>query len=332
MTGYAEALPAESVVIELLESIDGDPEVVNACQRLKQMGFTLALDDFVYRPSLEPLIALADIIKIDVQDSGAEKEVQHARQMGRLEPILLAEKVETHEEYTLATDLGFALFQGYFFCRPQIVEGRDISGVRLTHLGLLQAVTRPQMDINNEVEGIIRADVSVTHRLLKYLGSAAFGFRAEVRSIRHGLALLGKEQTRRFVTLVALHEMGTDKPHELLVSAAVRASFCELIGDNCVTADRKPELFLLGALSLADAMLDQPMSRILKELPVSDDLKRALQGDASPLRPVLEFVEQYERGDWTACADLGSTLGLLEREVLTSYSRSIWWATQALTR
>ena len=330
VAGYAEALPVESVVIELLETIDGEPEVVQACQALKQKGYTLALDDFVYRPSLEPLIPLADIIKISLRDSAAAEQVRYVRQFGPHEPILLAEMVETHEDYTDATDLGFSRFQGFFFCRPQIVEGRALGSGRLTHLKLLQAVTRPEMDVD-EVEAILRADVSITHRLLKYLGSAAFGFRSEIRSIRHGLALLGREQTRRFVLLVSLAGTGSDKPQELLMSAAVRASFCELIGNDILPADRRPELFLLGALSLVDAMLDQPMSRVLEELPVSDDLRLALQGGASPLRPVLEFVERYERGDWTLCADLGTTHGIVESQVLQQYTRAIRWAAQALS-
>ena len=132
------------------------------------------------------------------------------------------------------------------------------------------------------------------------------------------------------MSLVALGEMGSDKPHELLVSAAVRAKFCELLGADRWMADRKADLFLLGALSLVDAMLDQPMSRVLDELPLSDDLGLALQGGSSPLRPVLEFVERYERGDWTACAELGSTHGIVDTKVFEHYTEAVAWATKAL--
>ena len=169
----------------------------------------------------------------------------------------------------------------------------------------------------------------MTHRLLKYLGSYALGFRAEIQSVRHGLALLGKEKTRKFVSLVALGELGSEKPHELLVSAAVRARFCELIGPGL--AERKPELFLVGALSLVDAMLDQPMSSVLAELPLSDDVRLALQGQRSPLRPVLEFVESYERGDWESCSELSGAQGFAEANILEQYNEAVSWATQALT-
>ncbi len=329
ISGCATTLPAESTVIELLETIDGDPEVIQACQSLKHEGYTLALDDFVYRPSLDPLIPLADVIKIGFRDSDPAEQVEHVRSLGLGEHVLLAEMVETHEEYQLAMDLGFTRFQGYFFCRPEVIEGRALSGTRLTYLKLLQAVTGPEMSVD-EVDTIIRADVAVGHRLLKYLGSAAFGFRAQIKSVRHGLALLGREQTRRFVSIVALSEMGSDKPNELLISAAVRARFCELMGDDFGLAARNQELFLLGALSLVDAMLDRPMSAVLDDLPLSDHLQRALLGESSPLRPVLDFVERYERGDWASCSEIICARGAMEAPIPKRYGEAIYWARQSL--
>ena len=208
------------------------------------------------------------------------------------QPKLLAEKVETPEEYQQATEIGFDYFQGYFFSRPQVIKGRAINGSQLTYLRLLQAVTAPRLDIA-ELDQIIRSDVSITHRFMKYLGTASFGFRGSVSSVRHGLVLLGKEQTRRWVSLMALGEMGRHKPQQILVSAAVRDKLCELMGQEAGMVDRTPDLFLLGPLSLIDAMLDQPMADVLEELPLADDLKRALLGESSQLRPVLEFVQQY---------------------------------------
>ena len=327
--GYGETLPVESTVIELLETIDGDPEVVRACTRLKDKGYLLALDDFVYRPSLDPLIALADVIKIGFQEPDAAEQVEHVRRTAPQQPKLLPEKVETPDEYQQATAIGFDYFQGYFFSRPQVITGRAIDGSRLTYLRLLQAVTAPGLDIA-ELDQIIRTDVSITHRFLKYLGSASFGFRGSVSNVRHGLVLLGKEQTRRWVSLMALGEMGRHKPHELLVSAAVRAKLCELMGQEAGMVDRTPDLFLLGALSLIDAMLDQPMADVLEELPLADDLKLALLGESSQLRPVLEFVEQYERGDWTVCAELGSQLGIPQSKPPKRYRDAVLWATHAL--
>ena len=252
--------------------------------------------------------------------------------MRRLAPhtaSLLAEAVETQEEYDRAVGLGFTYFQGYFFCRPQIIKGRALSGSRLTYLKLLQAVTAPALNIA-EVDRIIQADVSIAHRLMKYLGSASFGFRGTVTSVRQGLVLLGKEQTRRWVSLIALAEMGRDKPQEVLVSAAVRAKHCELIGGVAGMESRRPDLFLLGALSLVDVMLDQPMSEVLAELPLADDLADALEGRSTILRPVLELVLKYERGNWTACSEISTALGVTEAAVFQCYREAVSWATTAL--
>ena len=329
LAGYGETLPVESVVIELLETIDGDVDVVDACRKLKRNGYLVAVDDFVYRPGLEPLLELADIVKIRFRESDPAEQAAQVRRLAPHKPSLLAEAVETQEEYDRAVELGFTYFQGYFFCHPQIIRGRALSGSRLTYLKLLQAVTAPQLNIS-ELARIIQADVSIAHRLMKYLGSAAFGFRGTVTSVRQGLVLLGKEQTRRWVSLIALAEMGRDKPQEVLVSAAVRAKFCELIGGEAGMAARQPDLFLLGALSLVDVMLDQPMSEVLAELPLAEDLAIALEGGSTSLRPVLEFVLNYERGNWTVCSELSAALGVTEAAVVQRYREAVSWATEAL--
>ena len=329
LAGYGETLPVESAVIELLETVDGDADVVEACKKLKQKGYLIALDDFVYRPELEPLIELADFIKVRFRDSDPVEQAAHVRRVASHDPSLLAEAVETQEEYDQAVEHGFSYFQGYFFCRPQVIKGRALSGSRLTYLKLLQTVTAPVLNID-ELDRTIRTDVSITHRLMKYLGSAAFGFRGAISSVRQGLVLLGKEQTRRWVSLIALGEMGRDKPQEVLVNAAVRAKLCEMVGEEAGMGDRKPDLFLLGALSLVDAMLDQPMSRVLAELPLADDLSTALEGGATPLRPVLEFVLHYERGNWSECAEIGAALGITEGTVFERYREAVSWATEAL--
>ena len=329
LAGYGETLPVESVVIELLETIDGDSDVVEACKKLRRNGYLVALDDFVYRPALDPLLALADIVKIRFRDQDPAEQAAHVRRLAPHKPSLLAEAVETQEEYRRAVELGFTYFQGYFFCRPQIIKGRALSGSRLTYLKLLQAVTAPELNIS-DLDRVFQADVSISHRLMKYLGSAAFGFRGTVTSVRQGLVLLGKEQTRRWVSLIALAEMGRDKPQEVLVSAAVRAKLCELIGGEAGMESRRPDLFLLGALSLVDVMLDQPMSEVLAELPLADDLAIALEGGATPLRPVLELVLNYERGNWTACSEMCAALAVTESALFQRYREAVSWATEAL--
>ena len=264
-SGFVASLPPESLVVELLESIEPTDDVVRACRDLKQHGFILALDDFIYRPGLEPLIALADIVKIGFGECDPAEQCAQVRRLAPQGPKLLAEKVETAEDVEQAEALGFDYFQGYFFCRPEIVQGRALTGSRVTCLKLLQAVSRAELQLG-EIERVIESDVSLTHRFVKYLGSAAFPWRAPITSVHQALVLLGEAQTRRWVTLISLGEMATGKPAELLVNSAVRAKCCDELAGEVGMADRKAALFLMGAFFLIDTMLDQPMADVLAQL------------------------------------------------------------------
>ena len=327
VTGYGRTLPAHLTVIELLETVTPDDAVVEACRALKASGYMIALDDFVYRSGHERLLELADIVKLCFRDTDYKTQIQHVRRLGP-NVKLLAEKVETREEYDQAVALGCDYFQGYFFCRPEIVSGRALSGFRLSYLRLLQAVTRPDVSLD-ELDNVIRSDVSIVHRLMKYLGSAHFGWRGPVHSVRQGLVLLGREHTRRWVSLVALGEIGRDKPQELLINAAVRAKFCEGLAPEAL-GDRESDLFLLGAFSVIDAMLDLPMAEALAHLPLADDLRAALEGRDSALRPFLELVAWYERGEWEACRTKAHGLGVDDAAVPGLYMGALDWAAGAL--
>ena len=326
--GFVASLPPESLVVELLESIEPTDGVVRACRELKQHGFILALDDFIYRPDLEPLIALADIVKIGFGECDPAEQCAQVRRLASQSPKLLAEKVETAEDLEQAEALGFDYFQGYFFCRPEIVQGRALTGSRVTCLKLLQAVSRAELQLD-EIERVIESDVSLTHRFVKYLGSAAFPWRAPITSVHQALVLLGEAQTRRWVTLISLGEMATGKPAELLVNSAVRAKCCDELAGEVGLADRKAALFLMGAFSLIDTMLDQPMADVLAQLPLDDDLKTALEGRPTALRRVLDFVEALERGEWDTCRTLGAELGLKDATVTTIYRDAVAWAMES---
>ncbi len=210
-----------------------------------------------------------------------------------------------------------------------MLQHKAITGARLSYLKLFQAVNEPEVSVD-ELERVIGADVALTHRFLRYLASAAFGWRARISNVRQGLVLLGSGPTRRWVSLIALTEMGSDKPHELLVSAAVRARTCELLAREVGMGARASDLFLLGALSLIDAMLNQPMDEVLFHLPLAEDLKSALTGGTNALRPVFDVVDAHEHGDWSRCASLSRTLGLREETVQQHYRDAIVWANVVL--
>ena len=329
LSGIADTLPADSLVIEVLEDIEPDPDVLDACRELKQNGYMLALDDFIYRPGMDPLIALADIVKIRMGETDLEEQRNHVRRVASDGPKLLAEKVETSQDFDRAVDLGFGYFQGWFFCRPEIVVTRTLTGSRLTYLKLIQAISRKELRLA-EIEQIIRSDVSITHRFMKYLRTASFGFRSPVNDVHHALVLLGEKETRRWVSLVALGALSQNKPPELIINAAVRGRFCEALASETGLLDRKSDLFLVGVFSLLDTMLDQRMPQVLAELPLDTEIKTALEHHKNALSPVLEYVEAFEHGDWDTCDLVADQLRLDPNQVTRLYRESVEWAMEGL--
>ena len=322
--GYESMLPARSTVIEILETIEPDDDVIAACRHLSEAGYKVALDDFIYRPGFEEFVELADIIKISFGECDPAEQCRHIRRINRYS-TLLAEKVETTEDYDQAVGLGFTYFQGWFFCRPETLSGRTLGASHTMCLKLLESVWKPELDVD-ELEETIRGDVSLTHRFLRFMGSATFGWAGPFTSVRHGLALLGTELTRRWVSLISLNQLANGKPDELLVHAAVRAKICEELGPCVGLGDRRSDLFFMGSLSLIDTMLDRPMDVIIAELPLAQDLEGALLGQPNDLRPVLDLVTAYEHSEWRECERLCAQLGVDEPTIAGLYRDSLTWA------
>jgi EAL and modified HD-GYP domain-containing signal transduction protein len=324
LSGWVHALPSDSVVIELLETIEVTDAVVDACRVLKQQGFRIGLDDFVYQKQWDPLLEMADIIKVSFRDTLPEERRRLASWLGQRGLQLLAEQVETRDEYDEAVELGYSYFQGYFLFRPETVAGRELKGFKVSSVRLLQAIAKPDLP-RDVVEDLIKRDASLSHKLLRYLNSACFAFCDSVESIQHALALLGDDNLRRWISVIGLGGIGQDKPQELMVTSAVRGRFCEALAPLVGLELRGPELFLLGMLSLLDTLLDRPMHEALEPLHLSPDLNHALLGGASELRDVLDLVVAYERADWRTVAGARRINGA-ERELPQHYLAAVEWA------
>jgi c-di-GMP-related signal transduction protein len=318
-------LPAESTVAEILETVQPEPAVLEACHALKSSGYLIALDDFVFRPELAPLLALADIVKIDfVATPPAERgKVVEPLRSGPFR--LLAEKVETKEDFRQAVELGFSLFQGYFFCKPEMVAAKDIPAFKLNIVRFLHEIHRPGLDLER-LDRVIRQDVSLSVKLLRFLNSAAFAFVREVTSIRHALMLLGERPMKKWATLVAMTSLGEDHPQELLVTCLVRARLGELLGPEAGLGDQAPDLFLVGLLSALDVLLGRPLAETLAEIPVSQGIKTALLKHGPPLGPVYELILAAERADWAPTLALAVQLGLTEERLAELYGQAVEWA------
>jgi c-di-GMP-related signal transduction protein len=316
--GAARLLPPDRVVIEILENISPTPEVVQLCKDLCAAGYVLALDDFVGHAKWDVLIPLVKFLKIDFRaaDSDTRRSiVQRFRGRGIQ---FLAEKVETQSDVQEARSMGYSFFQGFFFCKPAMVAARDIPGNKLNCLRLLEAIT-PQDFSHDAVEALLKNDPSLVYKLLRYLNSPLLGLRGEIRSVRDAISLLGESEFRRWVSIVAIVTMAADKPPELIRTALIRGFFCEAISHPIGISSQSSDLFLMGLLSVTDAILDQPIDQVLSNLPVSTELRTALCGGTNRFRDIYDTLLAYERADWDAVASAAAHLAQIENCIPDCY-------------
>ncbi len=326
----AALLPRELTVVEILENVRPDAEVLEALRVLKQQGYTLALDDFLGREGVEPFLDLVDIVKfdfraVDAAQRGREVAALRLRHANRIR--LLAEKVEDYTQFRQALQAGFDYFQGYFFSRPEVVTGKVIPGNRLAQLRLLHAIHEPSLDFRS-LEEVIKTDVSLTSKLLRFINAAAFPWAREIVSVRQALVLLGEDQVRRWVALATISDLAATKPEELAMLAAVRGHLCEQLS-QAVPGIRPLDAFLVGLFSLLDALLDVPMDRVLSQIPMPPGPQEALAGEPCPLWQILNLVTAYERGQWGTVSTLASRLSLAENAISACYVDSLEWTRQA---
>lgn len=318
-------VPSGQVVVEILETVEPDDDVVQACRDLKDAGYTLALDDFVFDERFRPLIELADIIKIDFRTTLGQDRQRVLGQCRGRSVRFLAEKVETHADFQEACQAGYSLFQGYFFCRPDVVQGRDIPGNKMNYLRILQEINAPDISFDN-LEAVIKHDVSLSYKLLRFLNSTFFAFSAQVESIRHALVLLGVREIKKWVNLVALCNMAVDKPRELVVFALVRARFCESLAGLIGEPGRSADCFLMGLFSLIDGLVDRPLEAVLEGVPLQDDIKHALLGRPNRFNSVFNLVQAYEQGEWPVIESAAGELGFDAQELPRLFLESVQWA------
>jgi EAL and modified HD-GYP domain-containing signal transduction protein len=323
----ADALPfpRERVVLEVLEDIEIDPPLVAAARALAKDGFVLALDDFIYRAAARPLLRLARYIKLDILAMDRRTVQRHVTELRRWPVQLIAEKVENADALEFCRGLGFDLFQGFFFCRPHIVRGRRIPANRLAILRLLARLSDPAVE-TKELETLIGQDVSLSYRLLRLINSAYFGFPRTVDSVRQAVVYLGLRRIKSWVGLIVMSGID-DKPQELLISALIRARMSELLTSH-LGLSNPDSAFTVGLFSLLDAMLDMTMGEILEQLPLTDELRKALDGHEGAYGRLLTYVLAYERGEWdrVKCSQLPT------RVASEAYLDAIAWAHEASRR
>jgi EAL and modified HD-GYP domain-containing signal transduction protein len=317
--GLAQVIPASLGGLEISEDELFDEELVDVLRDLKSQGYRLALDGFSHDSGAASVLELFDVVKLNVIELGHEGLTDAVQRLQGYPCKVLAHRVATHPDHEFCAELGCDLFQGYFFCQPAVVGTRSISANRLALLQVVAALQRSDVELS-DVEQLIARDVALSFRMLRYVNSAFFGVRSEVRSIGHALALLGLDNARRWATLSVLASVD-DKPTELTLTALTRARFCELAGAELGLAGGA-ELFTLGLFSVIDALMDTPMQDVVESLPLADDMRDALVHRRGPLGELLNAAAAREQGE-----NGGEATVVPHADEL--YLRSVIWANTA---
>jgi len=315
-------LPSNQTVVEILETVEPDDLVIAACRRLKKAGYVIALDDFAPNDPRVALSDFADIVKIDIRATTPDERAEILRTFGPRNCRMLAEKVETPQEFREARERGFVYFQGYFFCRPETVMAREVPASHLHYLRLLEVISHPELDMR-DLERLIKQETSICYRLLRYLNSPVFGLAREIQSVRHAMIILGERELRRWIRLVVAVSAAEQSCSELVLMGLARARFCELLSRRL---HLESDLFLMGLLSMMDAILEVRMDALLEQLPVDRETKAALLGQPSRLRPLYQLMLAQESGEWEQVSTLAQQLRLSDKEAGTNWWQAMQWA------
>jgi EAL and modified HD-GYP domain-containing signal transduction protein len=320
--GNLPALKPDALVLEVLEDVAITEKIVQRLHILSDKGYRIALDDFFYDKSWEPALALAKIVKIDIQQLSPVQLIAHVTELKKHQVTLLAEKVETHDEFEYCKKLGFKLFQGYFFCRPQLIEGRTLSCNDLTTLQLITELESEDATAQS-LEAIVCKDPELVLRLLKIVNSARFSLSRNISSISEAIIALGVDELKKWVLLIST----TQAPHTsnaLIQEILVRARMCEKIADD-YDAINPSTAFMTGMLSGIDAMLNLELSDIMEQLPVSSEVSTALLEQSGLLGQLLNDVKHYMAGEWDELNDPNLTASLKQAQ-----EESLLWVLDTL--
>lgn len=308
----------KQIVLEVLEDITPSAKVVAGVKRLKKKGYKIALDDFQYSPEYDDLLLLADFVKIDVIKLTTEEIVRELNKLKMFDVKVVAEKVETPEMYAFCKEVEFDCFQGFHFCKPQLINLKNIPANKLVVLNLLKLLHKPEYDFS-EIEKAIAQDAVLTYKLLRYVNSAAFSQRQEIDSIKEALALVGGDTIKKWITLILTMQLAEGKPQALLITALVRAKMCELLEE--ASDNNNGEMFTIGLFSLLDALMNVSLDELLDDLTLSMEVKFAILDHQGEKGGLLENVICYEQGQWCYLTEQG-----IDAEVYFScYMEAVKW-------
>ncbi|HBE93957.1 MAG TPA: diguanylate phosphodiesterase [Desulfovibrio sp.] len=331
LDGTAFALPREQCVVEILETATPSPAILSACAKLKAAGYVLALDDYFGHAQLDPFLDLADIVKVDLQGRSHKEIEALTKKLQNGTRQLLAEKVEDAATHALVKGLGYSLFQGYHFSRPETLSGRKISGAAASRIKLLSELAREDFDLMT-LARIISGDAAVSYRLLQFINSAFFSRPFKIGSIPQAVSTLGQRPLRHWLMAVILSDLSpTPQAKEICTSSVQRAKFLENLSTRAKSAPRSPDsMFMLGLLSRLDILLGTNMDRVLSGMSLDEEIAGALRGEPNKARLWLDLVARLEVGEWEQAQEILGCLGLDPVDAARHQAEAATWTRQAM--
>jgi c-di-GMP-related signal transduction protein len=329
LDGVPSGLPPSSVILGIGADVEADAAILEACHHLHDAGFGLAVDPFLLTAGHEALLHLASYVRVDFSD--AVTTADRTRLLGGSVPkglALVATHVETADLFQQAVTEGYQYFQGNFFGRPAVKEGRSVPSHQISQLRLLRALNNPNLSVHQLAE-LIKPDPAMCYRVLRAVNSARFALQTTVSSIPEALVMLGRDTIKRWVSLWSLASLGDQSSQALLAAATLRGRFCELLADQRASRDdAAAEGFLLGLCSMLDAILGQPMSVVVPDLPLPEAMKAALLGDDNMHSRMLRCAVAWEQGEWDSAIELAEAAGVDPNALAGTYAAAVQWATE----
>ena len=309
----------EQIVLEVLENEILDEALQAGLEELASKGYRIALNEFIYTPKFDRLLEISQFVKLDVSILSDADLQNHVDVLRKHKIKLLAERVETQEKFEQCKSLGFDYFQGFFFCKPQVVIGKRVEGNRMIVLKLISELQNPQVSMD-ELENLIGRDATLAYHLLRYMNSAFYALRIKIESIKHALTLLGTDEVRKWASLMLMLRLTDEKPKELMLTGMMRAKMAELLAGEKENAD---QYFSVGLFSILDALLDMSLQEVLDTLPLTNEMRSALENHEGEMGAILRNIKLYEQADWDELMTLIDRTSYQE-----SYLQAIKWATE----
>jgi c-di-GMP-related signal transduction protein len=313
-------LPKQNIVVEVLEREKVTPVTVDACKRIKAMGYRLALDDFIFNQNNLPLIEMADIIKIEFPAVSSYEQHGLIQRYGT-KVDFLAEKIESREEYKQAVEMGYDLFQGYFFSKPSIIRSKEIMTLNTSLFSVFEELNSPEPSYA-VIANILARDLGLSYKLLKLANSVYMGARNKIKSIPHALSFIGINEMYQWISLMLLKDIQNVENAELVKQSLIRGKFMELLAFELYPKAENSEFYFTGIFSSIDVLLNSQMEQVLKGLPLSVNIKNALLGMDNDPRRLLNFVMNWEKAHWEKTVDQYP----MRNKYMDLYIKALKWA------